>query len=521
MLVKYRKFGACVLVLFVLAFPVRRSEAVLPLIAGWLLTIGGSTLITDIGFGITGLLAGAIWYDCNKFTNMSVCTNKPASMPANTAPPAVLTVNLTPDGKRANPDPQKFNDPVGGNRDVTPKSKVLSRVPAPSAAPGVPSPPSSPPPTLVDTVSYVNLSATGVNGDGMDRWRYEKSHANGDARIVTVFYTHNDTPGQITATTVIYQAITVPLSQPISNSAGLPQVDIDAIKNATNDAMAALRADYPQAWDPTYNPVFTRVNPAVVGDQVWRTGVGLQFAPQSVKYGCDPGYSPSGDSCILSDATQIQKPSSTPCEVLYDATAKSLMTDPANPNCVGQATVNGSNMTTKSSGDNTSISITPNGAGGFDITKTNADGTTLTVSTGPYDVVGHGYPITGTKSGNGKDPDGVSCGVPGFPACNVAMSLDAATQSAQGTAQSGITNGVGALQGSVNSISDRQFNWNFIPQIPSAKCVDPSIRNPLNDTLISMPICQAFNGLSFFINCVLAVLCLYGCKQQVQAALKA
>lgn len=114
-----------------------------------------------------------------------------------------------------------------------------------------------------------------------------------------------------------------------------------------------------------------------------------------------------------------------------------------------------------------------------------------------------------------------NCGGTSQPRCEVNVSVDAETQTANTTAQGQITSGVSSLKGSLNNIPDNKFSWTFIPQIPTAACANPRVQSPLTQAQVEMDICGSFNKFSVFINGVLAVFCIFGCVRQVQAALKA
>lgn len=64
------------------------------------------------------------------------------------------------------------------------------------------------------------------------------------------------------------------------------------------------------------------------------------------------------------------------------------------------------------------------------------------------------------------------------------------------------------------------FNWSFIPAIPTASCKNPSLKSPIGNVSVNMDICVWFDRLSFFINAVLGVMCVYGCVQQIQSAIR-
>ena len=176
-MIKHRKLIVAVVVTAVLAVPVRRADAIIPLIAGWLLAIGGdSVLICDIVAGMSGLIAGAAWYDCNKFSTSPVCTNRPPSMQQSAAPLPSLTVSLAPDAKRSNPDPSKFNDPAQESRDVTPKNSINVNWPT---IPQVPVSGSGPVP--IDA----GLAALPSGDDGTN-WMLQQSHSRGDQVMMAV-----------------------------------------------------------------------------------------------------------------------------------------------------------------------------------------------------------------------------------------------------------------------------------------------------------------------------------------------
>ena len=65
------------------------------------------------------------------------------------------------------------------------------------------------------------------------------------------------------------------------------------------------------------------------------------------------------------------------------------------------------------------------------------------------------------------------------------------------------------------------FEWSFIPNIPTAACVNPRIENPTRNATVEMDVCGPFNVFMKFINGVLAVFCLFGCVQQIRGALSA
>lgn len=65
------------------------------------------------------------------------------------------------------------------------------------------------------------------------------------------------------------------------------------------------------------------------------------------------------------------------------------------------------------------------------------------------------------------------------------------------------------------------FQWSFIPKIPTAACVNPKLDSPTGSGAVEMNVCGPFNIFGKFINGVLAFFCLLGCVQQIRGALAA
>jgi len=60
----------------------------------------------------------------------------------------------------------------------------------------------------------------------------------------------------------------------------------------------------------------------------------------------------------------------------------------------------------------------------------------------------------------------------------------------------------------------------WLPQIPVATCVNPTVNESLTGKAYEVPICGAVNVFSHLISGVMCVFCLYGCVREVQAAIK-
>lgn len=116
---------------------------------------------------------------------------------------------------------------------------------------------------------------------------------------------------------------------------------------------------------------------------------------------------------------------------------------------------------------------------------------------------------------------GNQCGGTSQPRCEVNVPLDDATATAASNAQTNINNYNGWLKGSVNWDSTGSFRWSFIPNIPTAACVNPQLQSPIGAVSVEMDICSPFNKFQVFMNGVLGFFCLIGCVRQVQSALEA
>lgn len=512
----YKKF---VVVAFVSAalvlVPMRDSKAVIPaLIAGWLLEItGGSILVTDLIAGQAGIIAAVMWWDCNKFKFNAPCTSK-TPMPAAQAPKPAITVNLKPDAKRENPNPQKFNDPSPNSaspRDVTPKAVI--------PAGGTPAPPA--PAGPVGTGIYAQNPtdpSSGPTAESTLQYMAQQSASRGDVTVAGVI-TVKQMFAPDRAFPFVAKAVTC--HYPTDKPSGSPEHDA-AMQDCTrrrNESNAALEAAYlnPQRYS------YWIGLPQTPGTLVGGKAVIFYDQARDVTVSCDPGYKVSASDpskCELVDATAVKKPADTPCEVLFDPATKVMMTDKANPACDG---LESSKTVTLASEDGSqSIEVKANAGNGFDITITKGDGSKTALDTGVYDPGTGGYVVVHVNVTPPPNPDnGLGCGGPGQGACSVEMALDAETAGADGATRSLLNAKDATLKSQVDGIDPNKFQWTFIPQIPTAQCVNPSLRNPLGGGMVDMDICGGFNKFSFFLNGALGLLCLYGCVRQIQNAIRA
>lgn len=504
----YKKIFAATVVATALVFaPVKDSKAIVPIIAAWLLELtGGSILIGDLIAGQAGVISAIMWWDCNKFALNAPCTSK-TPIPSTAQPKPAITVNLKPDTKRENPDPKKFNDPAAGKRDVTPKQTIAAsgKGPPPTAQ-GIPGVPIGPVDigVLKQATRESNVGAAGVD-PAIQLAQYNGSVSRG---------------GPITGIEVVPQKAPAPPK-------AIPFIALHTTCAATADCVNSIRAteQYLQQYnggkyintagiDCCTGAYFKYVSIAYLYDQA--TDVTLT---------CDSGYTGSGQDaqgnyqCSLTDASQVKKPADTTCEILFDPSTKGFSIDKANPACDGLTDT--TKLTIASTDGSQSVDVSANAGDGFDINITKSDGSKTGLDTGVYDPGTGGYVIVHVNITPPPKPDnGLGCGGPGQGMCAVTEPADNATwiksNDTQATNRAADTD----MKGMIDGVSSAMFNWSFIPAIPTASCKNPSLKSPVGNLSFNMDICVWFDRLSFFINAVLGVLCVYGCVHQIQSAIR-
>lgn len=113
-----------------------------------------------------------------------------------------------------------------------------------------------------------------------------------------------------------------------------------------------------------------------------------------------------------------------------------------------------------------------------------------------------------------------ACGGTSQPRCQVYAPVDDATAAANAAYTSNITAWNEYSKSQVN-VPSNKFEWSFVPNIPTAACVNPAIDSPVHSASVQMDICGPFNVFQAFINGVLAFFCVLGCVQQVRSAMAA
>lgn len=489
-----------------LILPARQSQGVpivVPVAAFLLELTGGAILVSDIVAGMTGVIAAVLWYECNKMQWGGQCENKPPSMPASPAGGPKMFVSLAPDSKRSNPDPNKFDDPKPGERDVKPKA---SQPVTPGTSP---------------------IDPADVGSGGGKYWQggAAGSVTGGSAGGVAL-------QGLIASYCVGGYATQCELRNCVSGSVnvGLPEPratyqcegyakpgTMSCSPGPDGKCLVGYRNQYTSATQIAGTP--SKVCGSGQYSQSGAACQGYAAGPST----CPPGYAinTAGSSCDLRNAAAVMKPSTTPCEVLWDATGKAFTTDAQNPNCSG---IPSSGKFAVTAPDNSAVTITPNSDGGFAIEMSNGTGKSSTAHTGPYDPVSKGYGVTSTSSTipSGQTPDGTGdgCGIAGKPACSVGLSIDEGTKEADGSARGQLTQANDGMKSMLTGLADDMFKFDFIPNIPTAACVNPTVANPVFGNMLSVDICQYFDRFALFIKAVLAVLCLYGCVRQIESAMK-
>ncbi|WP_308924621.1 hypothetical protein [Janthinobacterium sp. J1-1] len=112
-----------------------------------------------------------------------------------------------------------------------------------------------------------------------------------------------------------------------------------------------------------------------------------------------------------------------------------------------------------------------------------------------------------------------ACGGSSQPRCEVNMAADSSMTTTEKAYKDNRTSWDDYSKSFINT--GMSFQWSFIPNIPTAVCVNPRLDNPSGTASVEMDVCGPFNVFMTFINGVLAFFCLLGCVQQIRGALAA
>lgn len=489
-----------------------RSQAIVPLIAGWIMTAtGGSILISDLIAGQVGVITALLWWDCNKFDLSAPCTSK-TPISATQQPKPAITVSLAPDKKRENPNPAKFDDPLPGKRDVSPKANIAA-----GSGNALPSAPSG----SIDIGYY--------RQDQGDSNNQPTSYATLQYIAKQAYrYGGNVIGGVIVVKQALGPDMATPFVAKITDCMWRPELSPSDPENQRLLIYCDQRNQADKASLEQQFPSPNRPKPALRVDEYTNSGTiivgeAILFTDQSVPVTvtCDTGYTLNQtdvNKCDLTNAAAVKKPADTTCEMLFDPASKMLLTDKANPAC------DGLQDTTKLSlaSSNGTIEVSAKGDGGFDVCVKRNDGGTGCVDTGIYDPGTGGYVIVNSTVTPPPDPNnGLGCGGPGQAACSMVASNSADMFDKDTATRASIDQANAGLKGNMDGVAADKFKWSFIPQIPTGSCVNPTLKNPVTGAGVEMDVCGKFDMFSFFLNAVLAIACVYGCVRQVQNAMKA
>lgn len=506
-----KKFAVSIVALALVFAPVRDSKAIVPIIAAWLLELtGGSILIGDLVAGQAGIISAILWWDCNKFALNAPCTSK-TPIPSTAQPKPAITVSLKPDSKRENPDPKKFNDPAAGKRDVTPKQTIAaSGKGPPPAAQGIPGVPVGPGDigVLTQAPRETNIGAAGVD-PAVQIAQYNGSVSHGGV-ITGIEVVPQKAPAQPKAIPFIALATVCP-------SPPGPGPDCTMQVRASEQALMKYNGG---------KFINTAVIECCMGEYFKYVSVAYLYDQASnVTLTCDAGYEGSGKDaggnyqCSLTDATKVKKPTDTTCEILFDPATKGFNIDKANTACDGLTDT--TKLAISAADGSQSVEVGANAGNGFDINITKSDGSKTGLDTGVYDPGTGGYVIVHVNITPPPKPDnGLGCGGPGQGMCAVTEPGDNATSIKSNETQVANRAADTGMKGKMDGINSSMFDWSFIPSIPTASCKNPSLKSPIGHVTVDMDICVWFDRLSFFINAVLAVMCVYGCVHQIQSAIR-
>jgi hypothetical protein len=286
-------------------------------------------------------------------------------------------IALSPNAKRENPDPTKWDDPAANAVDPTPKPILPSTSAYPSSSGTTPS-------------SYLSVNSAMTAGS-------TKTYTNTNG-TPQVYYKVSNTSTVGTQASYLNSAFTAIASG--SFAPGQP-VWIRGYTSSTSP----------------YDHIYLLAIASTASTTRSLTNGDLS--------GCTTGYAydNSSGACLLTDANAVMKPPA-PCEIVEVNGVNTL--DLKNPTCIGE---NAGSLTVTSEGarinskDGTSTTVKRNGDGGVTITDANPTTGTTTVTTGPKNPAVNGYPVIGvtqTTPGSGTGTGGGgSCGGTGQVPCAI------------------------------------------------------------------------------------------------------
>ena len=332
--------------------------ALLPIpiwVAGFVIN---NLLVTDITLLTIGGLSALAWYECGSNYPFSTCKAQAAAG----SNPIKMQAKLSPTATRANPDPNKWNNPTGSARDVTPKTSFTADNKYPGA------------------VNDPNLAAQAATD----------FYWNGGQQIPYVVGTDGN----------VYQV-----------------------------GWVAQGGSVPVGWSVRYTTAIV-----ATGSNPPQFVIMKNLGAFTTSATCPTGYTLNGTTCQLVSASQVTKPATQPCEVLWDSGGKTFLWDQANTNCKDlaaqlQITAGKQDLTvpsTSGAGEREAVTLSPNMDGGFTVCQDKGlTGGKNCMRTGAFDAGSGSYPIVGTESLPGGETPGTSpapqitssCGGADQPAC--------------------------------------------------------------------------------------------------------
>lgn len=365
------------------------------------------------GVAIGSILQGFAWYNCQAgfVASLTGCKTTAQTQAATATNSSTLPIKLVlrPQDKRQNPDPKRFDNPPSqtvpptpdkSKRDVTPKASYSQSANATAA------------------VTTNQAVVDEIGGAGFTQL-------------------HNDSTIGYFQQWQAVRATDLTAAQP-NNACG-------TIANQT----AQIASGFTR----------TACAPVLVAG-IYENYIIAQKRGAWATAPSDPGYSCSGGNCTLTDATQVKKPDTTPCEPLYNYQTGSLEWDPANRNCDGlkaQVTDPGNTnrlrvISADAANNREAWDVTVNPDKGFTVCQDKgASSTKDCFTTAPYDDAKNGFPITGKSTGPGNDLSQQTPGTAGPANSNPGNGNPSTGQGASG----GSCGGVGQPS---CSIDDSSFN---------------------------------------------------------------
>ncbi len=403
------------------------------------------------------------------FAGMEVINNPPPSSKV----PAHVMIDLSNSPQRQNPDPNRYNDAAAGQVDPTPKTSFDPF----ATLPVLPS-------SWADVVTDMGAPAYKL---------YRNSTNTTLHKIVTSEFQIGYRPGAAGTTTAA-----IPSALP--DDANYPRVA--SIKTTTTSCGSSSESSPNCVYVGVYRYTETKT--------------------------CPDGYTVSGTTCNLANASSVKKPEKTvPCEVVQVNGVYEM--DWSNPEC--NTVSNAGNIRTVNANtvelSNAAESLTSScGTAGCEMVyKDKADDSWVKYTTGPADSNGSREvtaiengtgtaPTPGVPGGGGTDPgdggDGGDTGpgcTEGEP-CHVKVDdsgfkdLDTGLENIDDKAQEHFDQMMEKAEG-VTFDETHGLEWDWVPQLPTGSC--SPIRYGIDDRYIEIDLCEKFEVIRNVLSWILYI----------------